>query len=400
MSLVQVKKELLAPQFKSELSETIKDVGVSLEAAQEVYFAAQLVGKSDNLQKCAPETIKQSIINAMSAGITLNPILQQGHLIPRWNQNTRSYECKFEADYKGLITILISTGVANDIYAEVVYANDEFSIVLGTEKKIVHVPTYSGDRGDIIGAYAVAILPNGTKKWEYQPYEYFEGVMKVSESYKSDIKNKTKYSPWNNQWRPDMFKKTIIRYLFKTMPKPTNNKVLTNLFKAEQEDIVLDAPHTVVVEDKGGQKEIEKKKYPQVEGAIQAAVEKVKTNTNIANDSLILYYRRKLKALGISYHPSAKVETLAGKLEKDGFPAIMKYISDAAPLDGDKRTNEGIEALLAVKEKKGIDFQDMVQASIDLELADEGYDPMWMIESLDDESLAMVFDYTLSVLMK
>ncbi len=49
------------------------------------------------------------------------------------------------------------------IYAQEVFARDDFEIILGTEKKIYHRPNM-GERGELVAVYAIAEYEGGNKE--------------------------------------------------------------------------------------------------------------------------------------------------------------------------------------------------------------------------------------------
>lgn len=193
-----------------------------MDLGREMGFAFQIFQANEYLQKATPESIIKAVTNVVLTGLTLNPVLQQACLVPRNKKGI--VECCLEPMYQGLITIMCDNGQAVDVYAHVVYAKDRLEIGLGTEKKLEHVPYYyfgvsEKDRGNEIGAYAVAVLPNGSKKFEFVPIERINQIMQTSESYKSEKEGKVKSSIWTGPHRAEMLRKTAIKALFKYMPK-------------------------------------------------------------------------------------------------------------------------------------------------------------------------------------
>ena len=73
-----------------------------------------------------PDHLVEAIKNVSLTGLTLNPELRLGYLVPYKGK------VKFQASYMGKVDILIRTGVVKDIYSDLVYANDEFSMTKGT----------------------------------------------------------------------------------------------------------------------------------------------------------------------------------------------------------------------------------------------------------------------------
>ncbi|MBW2645069.1 MAG: recombinase RecT [Deltaproteobacteria bacterium] len=78
---------------------------------KEVIFAVQAFRGNNALQKCAPQSIKNAIINVALTGTTLNPVLQQAYLIPR------DGKCCLDFGYRGLCKIATDAGGVIDIDA-------------------------------------------------------------------------------------------------------------------------------------------------------------------------------------------------------------------------------------------------------------------------------------------
>ena len=98
--------------------------GTEQQFAREVNFAMQAMLNNPYLIDCArqyPDHLVEAIKNVSLTGLTLNPELRLGYLVPYKGK------VKFQASYMGKVDILIRTGVVKDIYSDLVYANDEFS---------------------------------------------------------------------------------------------------------------------------------------------------------------------------------------------------------------------------------------------------------------------------------
>jgi recombination protein RecT len=109
----------------------------------------------------------------------------------------------------GLRKLLAKHGF--DLRAEVVYENDHFLYEQGDEPSLTHRPPPLGqDRGDIIGAYAIATRASDGAKWrEVMSVEQIEQVRAVSRAGKT--------GPWA-QWKTEMYRKTVGRRLLKQLP--------------------------------------------------------------------------------------------------------------------------------------------------------------------------------------
>jgi recombination protein RecT len=94
-----------------------------------------------------------------------------------------------------------------------VYSNDTFAWELGFEPKVTHTPpSLDEDRGDLIGAYAVATrLEDGRKFLDVMSKGEIEAIRAKSPSARFD------WSPWN-QSTSEMYRKTAAKRLFKQLP--------------------------------------------------------------------------------------------------------------------------------------------------------------------------------------
>ena len=114
----------------------------------------------------------------------------------------------------GVLKKVRNSGELAAISAHVVYSRDRFVMKLGDSEELIHEPPPLGeDRGEIVGAYAVATLKNGEKMREIMSKKDIERVRAVSRA-----KNG---GPWS-QWWEEMAKKTVIRRLSKRLPMSTD----------------------------------------------------------------------------------------------------------------------------------------------------------------------------------
>lgn len=96
------------------------------------------------------------------------------------------------------------------IRTQVVYANDDFEYELGLEPKLIHRPArFQSDRGDLVGAYAVATHKDGRKEVEVLDAVDVEKVRATSRAKDS--------GPWRD-WTERMWEKSAGRRLFAKLP--------------------------------------------------------------------------------------------------------------------------------------------------------------------------------------
>src|SRR5690554_2510194 len=147
-----------------------------------------------------------------AAQLGLEPgLLGQCYLLPFKNNKKGITEVQFIIGYKGMIDLARRSGHIESIYAHAVYEKDEFEYELGLEPKLKHKPSMEADRGEFIGAYAVAHFKDGGYQFEFMPKSEIEKRKARSKSANSS------YSPWKTDYE-EMAKKTVIRHMWKYLP--------------------------------------------------------------------------------------------------------------------------------------------------------------------------------------
>lgn len=127
---------------------------------------------------------------------------------------------------QGLRFIAANHGFA--LEAHCVYSNDAFNWQLGFTPSVSHLPPkLDEERGELIGAYAVATrLEDGRKFLEVMSKGEIEAIRGNSPSARFD------WSPWNTS-TSEMYRKTPAKRLFKQLP-------LGDLTEAEQRVVASD----------------------------------------------------------------------------------------------------------------------------------------------------------------
>jgi recombination protein RecT len=171
-----------------------------------------LVAASRNpkLLECSPESVYHALVRAQQLGLEPETAHQHAYLIPRWNSKARRMECVFQTGYMGLIHLAIREQAARAIWAEVVYEGEPFEAPAGYNPEIKHTRKLECIGGNLVGVYAVAVLPSGEKK------DALLSRLQV-EQVRDRVFGEGKASgPWQTDFA-EMAKKTAIRRLFKTL---------------------------------------------------------------------------------------------------------------------------------------------------------------------------------------
>jgi recombination protein RecT len=144
--------------------------------------------------------------------------------------------------YQGLIELARRAGTT--IRVGTVYENDLIDMECGTEPKLTHKPCIKGERGKVLGFYAIAHPPTGMPLFEYMTREEcISHGRKYSKAFnKSD-------SPW--QTAPDsMCLKTVVIRVCKYAPK----SILAEWASVETRsgvDLQTISPASALIDDDG-----------------------------------------------------------------------------------------------------------------------------------------------------
>lgn len=161
-----------------------------------------------------------------------------------FNQKAKGggYEKKVQAMpmIAGLLKMVRQSGELASIDSHVVYSNDKFTYRPGIDAVPIFEPEWFGDRGEPIGAYALATLKDGSQiPPEIMNREQIEKVRSVSKAGNSD------YGPWS-QWWSEMARKTVMRRLSKRLPMSTD---LEDAFDRDETLTIDHQPALRVVEN-------------------------------------------------------------------------------------------------------------------------------------------------------
>ena len=109
----------------------------------------------------------------------------------------------------GLLKKLRQSGQLSTITAQTVHKNDAFSFNPARDDIPQHEPDWFGDRGEMVGVYAVARMKDGGYVVEIMNMAQINKVKGVSRT--------SNFGPWKD-WPEEMAKKTVLRRLCKLLP--------------------------------------------------------------------------------------------------------------------------------------------------------------------------------------
>lgn len=95
--------------------------GTNEQFVKEAGFALQIIRNKPRLAEMDRQSIVDSIVNVALTGLTLNPELRLGYLIPRKGK------LYFSSSYMGKREILLRSGMVKNIWVNLVFESDSFS---------------------------------------------------------------------------------------------------------------------------------------------------------------------------------------------------------------------------------------------------------------------------------
>lgn len=164
-----------------------------------IQAAVNAIARVPKLVTCDRNSFLMSLMQLAQMG--LNPDGRNAHLIPYGSV------CTLVVDYKGMVTLALRSDKVSKVEAFEVYSKDHFRLNNGEVEHIVDNPF--GDRGDIIGFYAVCQFKDGTKKYEVMSKKDVDAVRARSRAGNN--------GPWVTDYN-EMAKKTVFKRLSKWLP--------------------------------------------------------------------------------------------------------------------------------------------------------------------------------------
>jgi recombination protein RecT len=198
----------MAPEFKAALPEH-----VSVEKFTRVAMTA--IQNSPDLAQADRRSLFGAVVRLAQDGL-LPDGREAALVIFNTKNKAGGWDKKVQAMpmIAGVLKKIRQSGDVAKISAQVVYENDHFVVSYGFDEDVTHnPPSLDKPRGKPIGAYATAVLKDGSRLLEVMTLEEIAKVRNVSRS-----KDK---GPWVDWWS-EMARKTVMRRLSKRLPMSTD----------------------------------------------------------------------------------------------------------------------------------------------------------------------------------
>lgn len=196
-----IRNETIQKRIESQLKGGATDFTVSL---------LTVVNNSDVLAKCDPVTVLNAALTASSIKLPINSNLGFAAIVPYYDNYSKSFKAQFQIMWKGFIQLAQNSGQYKTISATPVY---EGQIVSNNPLTGIVWDWSVESKGNPVGYAAYFQLLNGFEKTLYMDRSKINAHgEKYSQSYKKDLKDKTKKSLWSTDF-DNMALKTVIKQL-------------------------------------------------------------------------------------------------------------------------------------------------------------------------------------------
>lgn len=226
--VVKKSKSPIVDQVMSKVMEFQKDGGLKLPANYSAYNAVrgaelalmEIKDKSGKnaLETCTQASIATSLLKMVVLG--LNPLKSQVAFIPYGGKLELSIQ------YQGKLAIAKRHGV-KAVRSNVIYKGDEFDYKIDVNGKMEvknHKQSFGNIGGEILGAYAIVEMEDGTTEMEVMT------MPQIEQSWKQGATNGN--SPAHRNFKDQMAKKTVINRALKLFIQGSDD---ANLFDDEEQ---------------------------------------------------------------------------------------------------------------------------------------------------------------------
>lgn len=173
--------------------------------------------KKPALEVCTRESVANSLLYMVTNG--LNPLKEQCYFVVYGN------ELSCSKSYQGSIALSKRFGGVQDVIAQAVFKDDDFIFRINPEsgrKEIIkHDQTLTSLNSGVVGAYATAILADGSKDVEIMTIEAIKQAWLMRN--KGDKNDLTKA---HENFSDEMAKKTVINRLCKKYINSSDDSVI------------------------------------------------------------------------------------------------------------------------------------------------------------------------------
>jgi recombination protein RecT len=168
------------------------------------------------LNECTEESVKKCILAAAEQGWSVSGYNPDAYILPFYDKRVGSKVATLIPNYRGLVKSAIYDGMLAAVEVHLVYEKDHFDFDLGSDEKVrSHIPAW-GNRGKVLGGYALFRLKNGLRQVERMTVEEINKIKARSKAASS--------GPWVTD-EGEMQRKTIFKRGIKWIPLKPGSKL-------------------------------------------------------------------------------------------------------------------------------------------------------------------------------
>ncbi len=215
--LTVLHNDIMGDRMASQLKMALPD-HISVEKFQRTVMTA--VNKDASLLQADRRSLFTACVESAQDGLLPNGKEAALVIFNTKNRTTNQWEkrVQYMPMIQGIYKRARNSGEISMLSAHLVHENDDFDYQLGFSPNLVHKPAL-GNRGAIIGVYAVAELKDSTRELEFMNVEEIEAVRATSKAKDN--------GPWVAWWG-EMARKTAVRRLAKRLPVSSDVERLIN----------------------------------------------------------------------------------------------------------------------------------------------------------------------------
>ena len=177
-------------------------------------LARRTIAEQPELADCSATSVLRALSRCAESGLPLDG--QFSSLIIYKSKKGGRPTARWDPSYRGMISLAMSSGFVTEVQSFAVTEHDEFSVELGSEPKIKHVPALLTG-GRIVAAYAWARLRSGRLVIEILGRADLDKIKEASPA--------GERGPWGS-WESQMARKSAVRRLLKKLPASPFRAVL------------------------------------------------------------------------------------------------------------------------------------------------------------------------------
>lgn len=172
--------------------------------------------KTNLLSKCTKTSVANSLLKMVVWG--LSPLKMQCYFVPFQDKSNGTTTLECMVSYTGNVAMAKRYGNLKYIKANVIYKGDEYNFLInefGRREIVNHKQSLESIGGEIVGAYAVYVLNDGTADMEIMTWQQIQAAW--SQGYDSPAKKK---------FPEEMAKKTVINRACKMLIRSSDDSIL------------------------------------------------------------------------------------------------------------------------------------------------------------------------------